>query len=211
MKTAVLTQAVPEIIRNGNVMEIVIPENFHGTQPIELTLSDPEISLKIHIADNANVHIRNISKSQGTINHSLVSHIKGSGSTCDIDWIFHAKGDAKYNLSAKTIFSAPDCKGKIRVRGVAQDSAHAKFDGMIEVTEEGKGTDTYLSLETLMLDQTAKIDAVPALEIRNDSVRAGHSASVTNVSKEDLFYFASRGIGEEAARGMLVEGFLYNI
>ncbi|MBT3835017.1 SufD family Fe-S cluster assembly protein, partial [Candidatus Peribacteria bacterium] len=122
--------------------------------------------------------------------------------------IFHAKDSSKYNFYAKNIFDSKNCSGNIKVRGVSEDSSYAKFDGMIEVTEKGSGTQAYLSLDSFMLDPTAKIDAVPALEIRNDNVRASHSASVTNINKEDLFYFASRGVDEEEAKKNIVEGFL---
>ena len=62
-----------------------------------------------------------------------------------------------------------------------------------------------------MLDATAKIDAVPALEIKTNDVKASHSATVARVTPEDLFYFATRGIPERAARAMFVQGFLGQI
>lgn len=94
------------------------------------------------------------------------------------------------------------------VQGVAEQKAHTLFDGMIEITKNGGGTDTYLTESTLMLDATAKVDAIPGLEIKTNDVKASHSATVTKVSEEDLFYFASRGIEEREARKMYVMGFL---
>jgi Fe-S cluster assembly protein SufD len=62
-----------------------------------------------------------------------------------------------------------------------------------------------------MLDAIAKIDAVPGLEIRTNDVKASHSATVSRVTVEDLFYFQSRGIDPETARQMYVDGFLGSI
>ena len=59
-----------------------------------------------------------------------------------------------------------------------------------------------------MLDRTAKVDAIPGLEIKTNDVKASHSATVSRVTEEDLFYFGSRGIAEREARRMFVEGFL---
>jgi Fe-S cluster assembly scaffold protein SufB len=174
---------------------------------IVCNIKSNECTIEIEVEDNAHIRLKIIS-SRKTANHSVVSHISGDNSESNIDWIFHAKDSAKYNLSAKNIFDSKNSSGNIRVRGISEDSSYAKFDGMIEVTEKGSGTQAYLSLDSLMLDPTAKIDAVPALEIRNDNVRAGHSASVTNINKEDLFYFAARGVDEEEARKTIVEGFL---
>ena len=59
-----------------------------------------------------------------------------------------------------------------------------------------------------MLDDTAKVDAIPGLEIKTNDVKASHSATISKVTPEDLFYFASRGIAEKEARRMYVQGFL---
>ncbi len=62
-----------------------------------------------------------------------------------------------------------------------------------------------------MLDKTANVDAIPGLEIRTNDVKASHSATVSRVTEEDLFYFRSRGIDPVTARHMFVEGFLYDL
>ncbi|MBT4020862.1 SufD family Fe-S cluster assembly protein [Candidatus Peribacteria bacterium] len=212
-------------IKNGI---LVIPKGKSFDEPINLELKEDKLKVKVEsgaiaevicnikskeceieveVEGEAKIHWKNIS-SGDTANHSVVSHISGDNSESNIDWIFHAKDSSKYNFYAKNIFDSKNCSGNIKVRGVSEDSSYAKFDGMIEVTEKGSGTQAYLSLDSFMLDPTAKIDAVPALEIRNDNVRASHSASVTNINKEDLFYFASRGVDEEEAKKNIVEGFL---
>jgi Fe-S cluster assembly protein SufB/Fe-S cluster assembly protein SufD len=62
-----------------------------------------------------------------------------------------------------------------------------------------------------MLDPTAKVDAIPGLEIKTNDVKASHSATVSRVTSEDLFYFAARGIEETIARQMYIEGFLVEV
>jgi Fe-S cluster assembly protein SufB/Fe-S cluster assembly protein SufD len=82
---------------------------------------------------------------------------------------------------------------------------------MIEIGEKGGGTDTYLTQNILILDRTAKVEAIPALEIKTNDVKASHSATVTKVSEEDLFYMTSRGIAREEARALYVSGFLKDL
>lgn len=94
------------------------------------------------------------------------------------------------------------------MKGVAEQEAFAAVNGMIEIAEGGQGTDTYLTQDVLMLDPVSKIDAIPGLEIRTNDVKASHSATISRVTVEDLFYFQSRGIDEKTARAMYVEGFL---
>ena len=130
------------------------------------------------------------------------------GAVSDVDWIFYAKGDDKHTLSARNVFEAQEGGGEITMKGVAEGKAHVRCDGLIDIGLQGGGTDTYLTEDVLMLDDTAKVDAVPGLEIKTNDVKASHSATVSKVTPEDLFYFASRGIDQTEARHMYVQGFL---
>jgi Fe-S cluster assembly protein SufB/Fe-S cluster assembly protein SufD len=97
------------------------------------------------------------------------------------------------------------------MRGVAEGKAFAVAKGMIEIGINGGGTNTYLTQNVLMLDSTSKVDAVPALEIKTNDVKASHSATVSRLTAEDLFYFGSRSIDPVTARAMYVQGFLGDI
>ncbi|MBI5794477.1 SufD family Fe-S cluster assembly protein [Candidatus Uhrbacteria bacterium] len=142
------------------------------------------------------------------VDHVLQSEVVGEGGESGVDWLFFASGKEKMNLSVRNIFSAREGRGEVVMKGIAQDKAHAAANGIIMIGPQGTGTDTYLTQSVLMLDATAKVDYVPALQIKTNDVKASHSASVARVSPEDLFYFASRGIPAAEARRMFVEGFL---
>lgn len=143
--------------------------------------------------------------------HTLSSTLQGRNAQSDIDWIFRVLGSEKQMLAVRNIFAAENGAGEITLKGVAEGTAYASCEGMIEITEAGQGTNTYLTEDVLMLDPTAKIDAVPGLEIRTNDVKASHSATVSRVTPEDLFYFQARGIDEVTARAMYTEGFLADL
>jgi len=125
-----------------------------------------------------------------------------------VDWVFAVSGTEHQSVNVRNVFDARSGGGEITLKGLASGTAKAGMDGMIEITERGGGTDTYLTEDVLMLDPTATVDAVPGLEIRTNDVKASHSATVSRVTREDLFYFQSRGIDEATARQMFVQGFL---
>lgn len=147
----------------------------------------------------------------GNVEHSIVSILEGGGARSTADVVFYAHGTDRQNISVRNIFQAENGGGQITIKGVAEHKAHVRCDGMIDIGLQGRGTDTFLSEEVLMLDPTARVDAVPGLEIKTNDVKASHSAVVSRLSPEDLFYFASRGIGQKEARAMFVEGFLGEI
>ena len=142
------------------------------------------------------------------VDHKLSSRVDGEGGESGVDWLFYAADDERQTLSVRNIFAGKNGGGEVMMQGVAQDRGHAKASGLIEIAAGGGGTNTYLTQAVLMLDATAKVDAIPGLEIKTNDVKASHSATVARVSAEDLFYFAARGIAEREARRMYIEGFL---
>ena len=160
------------------------------------------------VGAGAEVHWKNVTLGGEKVQQDLRSRLTGRKSVSSVDWIFYAKGAETQMLRVQNIFDAPEGGGEITIQGVAEECAHTTARGMIEITPQGSGADTYLTATMLMLDPTAKVDAIPGLEIRTNDVKASHSATVTNVSEEDLFYLASRGIALREGRRMIIEGFL---
>lgn len=145
------------------------------------------------------------------VEHDVRSHVTGINSESSIDWMFYAKGSEQQTLNVRNVFDGREGGGEILMRGIAEDHAHSVCHGMIEIGLQGGGTNTYLTQEVLMLDATSKVDAIPALEIKTNDVKASHSATVARVTEEDLFYFGARGINPHEARRMFVLGFLGDI
>ena len=63
----------------------------------------------------------------------------------------------------------------------------------------------------LLLSDKAEIDIKPELEIYADDVKCGHGATVGELDKEALFYLQSRGIDQQRAQNLLIEGFLNEV
>lgn len=160
------------------------------------------------IGANAKLAMQNVSLGSARLEHSLLSDVLGAQAESSVDWLFYSKNAEQQRIHACNVFHARDGSGEITMKGVAEDRAHTVCTGMIDIELGGGGTETYLTENVLMLDRTAKVDAVPGLEIKTNDVKASHSATVSKVTEEDLFYFASRGIPQRAAREMYILGFL---
>lgn len=144
----------------------------------------------------------------GTVEHTIRSTCTGDGAKSEASWIVVARGGDHPKAIIRNAFDARNGSGEVAMRAVALAKGQALLDGRIEIGTDGGGTQTYLTQEALMLDSSAKIDAVPGLEIKTNDVKASHSATVSRVNPDDLFYAGSRGIAPDAARRLLVEGFL---
>jgi Fe-S cluster assembly scaffold protein SufB len=151
---------------------------------------------------------RNAALGGSDVTGDLTSRLVGEEATSDVDWLFFGAGKERHRLRCRNAFEARGGRGEILMKGIARDASHAACEGMIDIGPAAGGTDTYLTQDVLMLDPTAKVDAVPGLEIKTNDVKASHSAVVSRVTPEDLFYFASRGIDAAEARRLFIHGFL---
>ena len=70
------------------------------------------------------------------------------------------------------------------------------------------GATSTVRCDALMLDDTARSSTYPYMEIDEDDVTIGHEASVSKVGEEQLFYLMSRGLSENDATAMVVNGFI---
>ena len=62
--------------------------------------------------------------------------------------------------------------------------------------------------DALILDDEARSDTYPYMEIDEEDVTIGHEATVSKVGSEQLFYLMSRGLSEQQATAMIVNGFI---
>jgi Fe-S cluster assembly protein SufD len=107
--------------------------------------------------------------------------------------------------------AAPNTNSDLAFRGVLAAGSTAVWRGMIKVDPGAQQTDAFQESRNLLLSPEAHADAIPGLEILADDVRCTHAAAIAQVDKEQLFYLTSRGLGDEAAKALIIEGFLESL
>lgn len=165
----------------------------------------------VRVAAGGRSSLRLITLGARAVDHDVRTELTGVDAVGSLEWAFYARGAEEYRLMERAVFQAARGGGETVMRGVAEEKARVQCHGMIDIGQSGGGTDTYLTQQVLMLDPTAKADAVPGLEIKTNDVKASHSASIANVSAEDLFYLSARGIPRDTTRRMFVRGYVEDI
>jgi Fe-S cluster assembly protein SufD len=82
------------------------------------------------------------------------------------------------------------------------------YTGLIRIAPHAVRAEAYQDNHNLLLDETAKADTIPMLEILADDVRCKHAAAVGPIDEEQVFYLMARGIAREAAERLVVMGFV---
>jgi len=134
-------------------------------------------------------------------------YLNGRGSLAEGFEIFFTDAKQRYDFETNLIHNSPDSTGSTQARGVLKGESQSIFKGMIKIVNAAKNSRSYLAHHAMILERTAKSDAVPSLEIENNEVRATHSASVAQIDEEQLFYLMARGLSPDEAKKMVVLGF----
>jgi Fe-S cluster assembly protein SufB len=78
----------------------------------------------------------------------------------------------------------------------------------VKVHEGATGAKVNVKCDALLLDETSRSDTYPTMEVDEKLVSIEHEATVSKVGEEQLFYLSSRGLDEQTATTMVVNGFI---
>jgi len=117
-------------------------------------------------------------------------------------------GDDHIDTTTKVVHRAPQGTSRQVYKTVLDDKAHGVFQGKIAVEKGAQKTDGYQLSRALLLSDQAEMDAKPELEIFADDVKCSHGSAIGDLDENALFYLRSRGLNEDQARALLIEGFV---
>lgn len=102
---------------------------------------------------------------------------------------------------------APHCRSYQLFKSVLNDFSHASFEGKIMVRQPAQKTEAFQLNNNLILNDYARADSKPNLEIFADDVKASHGATVGQLDQDQLFYMKTRGFSDAEAKNLLIYGF----
>ena len=136
-----------------------------------------------------------------------MSILAGRKSTCTFTGITFAGAGQNLDTGCKVVLAAPDASASIETKSISKGGGISTFRSSIVATEAAKGSAASVSCQSLMLDDISRSDTIPAMDIRCKHVDIGHEATIGRIGDDKVFYLMSRGIPEEEARTMIVNGF----
>lgn len=134
--------------------------------------------------------------------------LKGAGSQGQIISIAVASKGQQQDAGGKIIHLAPNTTSNIISKSISKDGGRASYRGLLKVAKGAFGAKSKVQCEALLLDKFSRSDTYPTLQIDEPQCDVGHEASVSKLSDEQLFYLQSRGLSEQTARAMIVNGFI---
>lgn len=136
-----------------------------------------------------------------------MSILSGAKSTCSFTGITFAGAGQNLDTGCKVVLGAPETSAAVETKSISKDGGISTFRSSVVATEDAAGSAASVSCQSLMLDDMSRSDTIPTMDIRCKHVDIGHEATIGRIGDDTVFYLMSRGISEEDARTMVVNGF----
>ena len=122
--------------------------------------------------------------------------------------VAYAGAGQHQDAGAKMTHAAPETTSKIVSKSISKNGGRSSYRGLVRVEDDAYGCKSHVQCDDLILDEDSVSDTYPYMEIGSKDAVVGHEATVSKVADEQLFYLTSRGLTEEQATGMIVNGFI---
>ncbi|MBT3276267.1 MAG: Fe-S cluster assembly protein SufB [Spirochaetales bacterium] len=135
-------------------------------------------------------------------------YLMGEGAHGEVLSIAFAGDGQEQDTGGKIIHAADNTSSVVTSKSISKDGGISSYRGLIKVEEGLENIKSRVVCDALIIDEDSQSNTYPYMEINSDDVSMEHEARVSRISEEQLFYLMTRGMDEEEASKMIVNGFL---
>ncbi|MDP2670499.1 MAG: Fe-S cluster assembly protein SufB [bacterium] len=136
------------------------------------------------------------------------SILKGDRSRSDQLGIAVAGKGQQQDTGSKVIHIGKDTSSTIVSKSISKDGGVATYRGIVDIKASADNAVNSTECDALLMDELSVSTTIPHISVQNDSATVAHEASAGKVDATQLFYIQSRGVDEEKAMAMIVNGFI---
>ena len=139
------------------------------------------------------------------------SILKWHRAKTDMLGIAVAGADQNQDTGSKVIHIWRDTTSTIVAKSISKDGGVATYRGIVDIKASADNATNATECDALLMDDLSVSTTIPYIHVDNDSATIAHEASAGKVDEALLFYMMSRGIEEEKAMAMVVNGFFSDV
>ncbi len=170
-----------------------------------------QATIRAAAGKDARVRSVNVTLGGDVVRVEPTMYCRGTGSDARALGLYFATGSQHFEHRVVSRHEAPQAYSNLLYKGAIQDTAHTVFFGNLVVPPGAPGTDAYQTNRNLILNEGARADTIPFLEIETAEVKCSHAGAVSRVDDEHLFYLMSRGVPKLVAKHQIVYGFFQEV
>ncbi len=133
--------------------------------------------------------------------------LRGNDSQGEFYSIAIANNMQQADTGTKMVHLGKNTKSRIVSKGISAGKAQNTYRGLVSMHPRAKNSRNYTQCDSLLIGDKCGAHTVPYIEVKNNSSRVEHEATTSKVDDDQLFYCRSRGMDEEEAVALVVNGF----
>src|SRR5215203_485342 len=115
------------------------------------------------------------------------------------------------DTGTKMIHLGKNTRSTIISKGIAAGKSNNSYRGLVKVMPKAEGARNYTQCDSMLIGSTCGANTFPYIEVMNNTSSVEHEASTSKISEEQLFYLQQRGISQEDAVSLIINGFCKDV
>ncbi len=136
------------------------------------------------------------------------SVLKGDNSKADHLGIAFANAGQIQDTGSKVFHIGKNTSSRVTMKSLSKGGGQSVYRGDLRIAKTAVNAISQVECDALILDSKSSSETIPNIESANDTATINHEARVGRLNEEDVFYLMSRGIPQEEAEAMIVNGFI---
>src|SRR5215216_3104268 len=137
--------------------------------------------------------------------------LRGEGSSGEFYSIAITNGRQQADTGTKMIHLGANTRSRIISKGISAGRSSNTYRGLVSAHPKAKGSRNFTQCDSLLIGKHCAAHTVPYIEARNGQSKFEHEATTTRLSEDQLFYAMQRGLTQEEAVQLLVNGFVKDV
>ncbi|MFT8807092.1 Fe-S cluster assembly protein SufB [Gluconobacter sp.] len=133
--------------------------------------------------------------------------LAGEGSVGEFYSVAVTNNHQQADTGTKMIHLAPNTRSTIIAKTISAGHSDSTYRGLVRMQPKARNARNFTQCDSLLIGDQCGAHTVPYIESRNMTARVEHEATTSKISEDQLFYCRSRGLSEEDAVGLIVNGF----
>ncbi|MBM3359365.1 MAG: Fe-S cluster assembly protein SufB [Betaproteobacteria bacterium] len=102
-------------------------------------------------------------------------------------------------------------RSRIVSKGISAGKSNNSYRGLVKIGPKAENARNYSQCDSMLIGAKSGANTFPYIQVHNNSAKVEHEATTSKIGEDQLFYFASRGIGPEEAISMIINGFCRDV
>jgi Fe-S cluster assembly protein SufB len=137
--------------------------------------------------------------------------MRGPGARGEVMSIALAHDGQHQDTGAKMIHAADNTASNIISKSISIGEGRSTYRGVVSIPRQLKGCKNNTECDALLINTNSRTDTYPAITVKGNQSTVQHEASVSKVSAEQIFYMMQRGLPEDEAMSLAVNGFVNDL